>query len=233
MGDLHATYFDAQHMYDFLANVIAMRLSDITIMSTEQDYFRLFSKPSYQGDFLTQMFDWNLNQEHCEFEAAQLSNEIIGMPVPEEESWESFSDGLDQVKYKVKHTARQWKKEAVRAKIEQFKTESFKSEAEKSDKLPVEFKIKCEDFWKKRDDPRRDQLFRKMHPLIFLKEQLPSYIKIQNNWVFQFLTETEKKDYLQQRKPQYVYPKKENYDEYIDSIKTYSDAHPDEEILSI
>jgi len=75
----------------------------------------------------------------------------------------------------------------------------------------LDFRIKCEDFWKKRDDPRRDQLFRKMHPLIFLKENLPSYVKIQNNWVFQFLKEQEKKDFLQQRKPQYMKPTVENY----------------------
>jgi hypothetical protein len=77
--------------------------------------------------------------------------------------------------------------------------------------MQLDFRIKCEDFWKKRDDPRRDQLFRKMHPLIFLKESLPSYVKIQNNWVFQFLKEQEKKDYLQQRKPQYMKPTVENY----------------------
>jgi len=77
--------------------------------------------------------------------------------------------------------------------------------------MQLDFRIKCEDFWKKRDDPRRDQLFRKMHPLIFLKENLPSYVKIQNNWVFQFLKEQEKKDFLQQRKPQYMKPTVENY----------------------
>jgi len=82
---------------------------------------------------------------------------------------------------------------------------------EKDRDTQLDFRIKCEDFWKKRDDPRRDQLFRKMHPLIFLKENLPSYVKIQNNWVFQFLKEQEKKDYLQQRKPQYMKPTVENY----------------------
>jgi hypothetical protein len=30
----------------------------------------------------------------------------------------------------------------------------------------------------KLDDPRRDSLFRKMHPLIFMKEHLPAYTKI-------------------------------------------------------
>lgn len=75
--------------------------------------------------------------------------------------------------------------------------------------MELEFKIKCEDFWQKRDDPRRDQLFRKMHPLIFMKEQLESYVKIQNNWVFQFLDETDKKDYIQCRKPHYLRPNKE------------------------
>jgi hypothetical protein len=99
--------------------------------------------------------------------------------------------------------------------------------------MPQEFKIKCEDFWLKREDPRRDQLFRKMHPLIFLKEELPAYIKIQNNWVFQFLSAKEKKDYLQTRKPQYLAPAKANYDNYMESIVEYALANPNEEILSL
>jgi hypothetical protein len=68
---------------------------------------------------------------------------------------------------------------------------------EKSIQELLKFKIKCEDFWLRgNDDLRRERLFRKMHPLIFLKEDQPAYIKIQNNWVFQFLTIKQKKEYL-------------------------------------
>jgi hypothetical protein len=178
MGDLHATYFDALHMYEFLANVITKDIQDITIMSTWEDYRRLFEKPKYEGDFLTQMFDWNLNQEHSELEEAELKKAIAHLEVADDESWESFNDEIQSVKYKTKHAAKKWKKAIIRSKIEEFKTQSFRPTEQEQDSMPAEFKIKCEDFWKKRDDPRRDQLFRKMHPLIFLKEQLPSYIKI-------------------------------------------------------
>jgi hypothetical protein len=30
-------------------------------MSDKSDYYRLFEKPKYEGDFLKQMFDWNEN----------------------------------------------------------------------------------------------------------------------------------------------------------------------------
>jgi hypothetical protein len=95
------------------------------------------------------------------------------------------------------------------------------------------YKIQCEDFWRKRDDPRCDKILRKMHPLIFLKERLPAYIKIQNNWIFQYLSEQEKKDYLQSRKPIYLTPIKANYTKYMDEIAEYSNNHKDEEILSL
>lgn len=72
-----------------------------------------------------------------------------------------------------------------------------------------------------------------MHPLIFLKEQLPAYVKIQNNWIFQFLTEQEKKDYIQQRRPIYMPPTVHGYHEYLDSIHEYTKNKPDHEVLSI
>lgn len=52
MGDLHATYFYAIHIYDFLENTIVPDITDITIMSSKMDFYRLFKKPSYEGDFL-------------------------------------------------------------------------------------------------------------------------------------------------------------------------------------
>jgi hypothetical protein len=47
------------------------------------------------------------------------------------------------------------------------------------------------------------------------------------------LSETQKKEYLQVRKPKYLYPRKENYTIYMDEIKACTDSHPNEEILSI
>jgi len=126
MGDLHATYFDALHMYEFLANVITKDIQDITIMSTWEDYRRLFEKPKYEGDFLTQMFDWNLNQEQSELEEAELKKAIVHLEVADDESWESFSDEIQSVKYKTKHAVKKWKKEIIRSKIEEFKTQSFR-----------------------------------------------------------------------------------------------------------
>lgn len=72
-----------------------------------------------------------------------------------------------------------------------------------------------------------------MHPLIFLKEEQPAYVKIQNNWVFQFLSTCEKKDYLQTRVPRYMEPEKDNYEKYIDEIKKYTEKNPNEQVLSI
>jgi hypothetical protein len=53
MADLHATKYDAESMYDFLANTICKDIQDITIMTQKLDFFRLFSKPVYEGDYLT------------------------------------------------------------------------------------------------------------------------------------------------------------------------------------
>jgi hypothetical protein len=77
MGDLHATYSDATYMYDFLINVSCMEIPDITIMSDKQDFYRLFQKPKYEGDFLTQMFDWNLNADQAELEGNIVNNSFL------------------------------------------------------------------------------------------------------------------------------------------------------------
>jgi len=45
MADLHATYNDAQIMYDFLAKEVCKDVRDITVMSAKRDFFRLFKKP--------------------------------------------------------------------------------------------------------------------------------------------------------------------------------------------
>ena len=92
------------------------------------------------------------------------------------ESWEKFERELIEIKYDAKHYARQEKIKSTKAVIKKFRGENDVGEINKKynqreiETEELEFKIKCEDFWKKRDDPRREQLFRKMHPLIFLKE---------------------------------------------------------------
>jgi len=88
MGDLHATYYDATHIYDFLANTICLDLSDITIMSTKSDYKRLFNKPTYEGDFLQQMFDWNQNADVAKVEQAEVRDGLRQFLPKADESWE-------------------------------------------------------------------------------------------------------------------------------------------------
>jgi len=125
----------------------------------------------------------------------------------------------------------------VKTIINDFKTRPYIEDEEtmtrEQTEQQLEFKINCDDFWNKQNDPRRDKLFRKMHPLIFLKEQLPAYVKIQNNWVFQFLSAREKQDYLQTRKPVHMQPLRANYKKYMEGLKEYTDLHPEEEVLSI
>ena len=59
-----------------------------------------------------------------------------------------------------------------------------------------EVRFKMEDYWLKSEYERARSIFRKQHPLIFLKEDQPAWKKIQSNWVFQCLTPHEKKLYL-------------------------------------
>ena len=72
MTDLHATYSDASLMYDFLAVKVCQNVSDITVMSDKKDFFHLFEKPKYEGDFYTQIFDWNINKEGLQNEMTKL-----------------------------------------------------------------------------------------------------------------------------------------------------------------
>ena len=73
-----------------------------------------------------------------------------------------------------------------------------------------------------------------MHPLIFLKEEvLDNYVKIQNNWIFQFLSEKQKKQYLQCRKPKYMPPTFDSYKAHNVEIEKEAKANPYVEYLSI
>jgi len=151
-------------------------------MSTEPDYHRLWQEPTYEGDILYQTFDWNNNKEASEMIEAAVKSQLEAK-IYQKETWEEFESCLSEIKFKAFHDAKKWKKGQVREIIERFKVESFEpgldeEEQERKQDEKMEFMIRCEDFWKKRDDPRRDKLFRKLHPIIFLKESLPPYVKI-------------------------------------------------------
>jgi len=76
MADLHATYNDAQFMYNFLSEKICPNVSDITVMSTKSDFYHLYKKPTYEGDFLTQILDWNINPEGLKDERERFETSI-------------------------------------------------------------------------------------------------------------------------------------------------------------
>jgi len=76
MADLHATYNDAQCMYDFLSEKVCPNVSDITVMGNKSDFYHLYKKPTYKGDFLTQILDWNINPEGLKDERARLETSI-------------------------------------------------------------------------------------------------------------------------------------------------------------
>lgn len=85
-----------------MAEKLCLEVRDITVMSEQVDFFRLFEKPRYEGDFLRQMFDWNLNQEAEEHEHALVIEGLAGTAV-DGESWEDFQTTLVEVKYQAKH----------------------------------------------------------------------------------------------------------------------------------
>lgn len=70
-------------------------------MSDPMDYYRLYKKPQYEGDFLTQMFDWNLNSDFNEKETS-LTMEEMAKPVMHED-FEMFEQKLSDVKFIAKH----------------------------------------------------------------------------------------------------------------------------------
>jgi hypothetical protein len=131
------------------------------------------------------MFDWNFNTSQAIQEMKEVRDTMLNQDKEaiKKEKWEEFEKNLTKTKFITKHNARQKKIKDVKEIIEKFvgtsKTDAQNPETDgisntmsllELESEDERFQIKCEDFWKKLEDPRRDQLFRKMHPLIFLKE---------------------------------------------------------------
>ena len=115
MADLHATYNDAKYMYDFLEKNVCPNVSDITVMSKKSDFYHLFKKPTYEGDFFTQILDWNINPEGVKDETKKLHASIVKHNPHKTEKLESYDTFRKKVlmpsKYSAKHESRKWKKE--------------------------------------------------------------------------------------------------------------------------
>jgi hypothetical protein len=104
MEDLHATYNDATSMVDFLYNVICLDVRDITIMSDQMDYNRLFEKPEFQGDFLKQMFDWNLNKKEADMKTKEFHDAIsVKEGQKSDDNWDEFEAKIAKAKFTAKH----------------------------------------------------------------------------------------------------------------------------------
>jgi len=127
MGDLHATYTDGKVMFDFLEEYVCKQVSDITVMSNKRDFYRLYSKPSYEGDFFSRIFDWNINPESLKLETDKIHRDVNKHPLPKAEepkveSWHDFNKKiLTKAKYKAKHETRKWKKQRVVEMIDWYK----------------------------------------------------------------------------------------------------------------
>jgi len=107
MQDLHATYKDATSMVDFLYNVICLDVRDITIMSDQMDYNRLFQKPEFQGDFLKQMFDWNLNKKEADMKTKKFHDAIsVKEGQKSDDNWDEFEAKIAKAKFTAKHTVK-------------------------------------------------------------------------------------------------------------------------------
>ena len=90
------------------------------------------------------------------------------------ETWNSWLRDCKKIKYKTQPIVKKRAKEEVLRKIEEFK--QFEEDNDRPDLLP--FKFNNENFWKKKECSLGTQLHYKMHPMIFLKQELPAYQKI-------------------------------------------------------
>ena len=120
-------------MYNFLEEYVCKNVSDITVMCRKRDFYRLYNKPTYEGDFLTQIFDWNINPEALDHEKNIIHKDVNKHELPKEEevgveTWKSFNKNiLKKARYKAKHMSRAWKKERT-ARMVEFYRDSDKKE---------------------------------------------------------------------------------------------------------
>lgn len=235
MDDLHATLTDAQKMYDFLQNVLCRDIRDITIMCNIEDFHRIAPRPKYAGDFYQQLFEWNYNKDAAANEVKLIKTELKNRKPEAEESWDDFKTVLAKSKWSVRPTAHEFMKRTVKEKIEYYRNQDDDGMINTNKDKPAKtfFQLECEDFWRKADNPKREMLYRKMHPLIFNRQEYLPYEKIQQDWVFQYLTDEEKRQYIQCRQPKHLNPGDDQYKKYLTEIKTYASLHKDEDILSI
>ena len=130
-------------MYNFMAEVLCHDMSDISIMSTERDYHRLVKKPSYQGDFLKQMFTWNEIDEYNDHQMRLFKEHFKENKPAKSETWNSWEFDSKKIKFKTKQIAKIKAKEEVVRKIEEFK--NFEVDRDRPDLMP--FRLQCNNFY--------------------------------------------------------------------------------------
>ena len=113
-------------MFNFLAKHACQSVNDITVMSEKNDFLHLYSKskPTYEGDFYEQIFDWNINKEGLADERERLVKRLTKEKPIANESWDNFSKRLMQPsKYAAKHESRKWKRGKTLQMVKWFKDE--------------------------------------------------------------------------------------------------------------
>ena len=134
-------------MYNFMEEVLCHDVSDISIMSTERDYHRLVKKPSYQGDFLKQMFTWNEIDEQNDHHMRLVKEHFKENKPESDETWGSWERDVKKIKFKTHQIAKKKAKFEVVRKIEEFK--QFEENKDRPDLMP--FRFRCDNFWKKKE----------------------------------------------------------------------------------
>lgn len=109
-------------MYDFMSNYLCSSIQeDITIMCIKKDFPKIFKKPSYGGDFMKQLFDWNSIQEQDEYHTDRIKKGWNQHQPDKEENWDDFIETEKTIKYKAKYESRKWKKDHIEKSIKTFK----------------------------------------------------------------------------------------------------------------
>jgi len=128
-SDLHRSYFEAQEMYNFMTNVICPDIRDITIMSENHDFYRLFKKPIYKGDFLKDIVRDNNKQEAADREIRAIERSITKIPT-KSETWKSFQESLKRIKYTARHDTISWKNRQVQKAIKTLQNKMYDPDTE-------------------------------------------------------------------------------------------------------